>query len=70
MCEPTSCRKGLMVTAEQAAEVLGPISAETIKREFDKGNIPGKRVGSIRLIRRSWLDTVTGLSPEPEASTT
>ena len=47
-----------MVKASKAADKLG-VSAQTVKRALQRGEIPGLVIGSLYLVNATWLATVT-----------
>jgi excisionase family DNA binding protein len=56
-----------MVTVTEAAAVLG-VSANTLKRAGEEGEIPVERIRSVYLVPAAWLAKVTAWPREEVAS--
>lgn len=56
-----------MVTVSEAAAALG-VSANTLKRAGEAGDIPVLRIRSVYLLPAAWLATVTTWPPAGEVA--
>ena len=54
-----------MVKAASVAERFG-ISARTVKRAIERGDIPGVCIGSLYLVNAAWYAAVTSWPPAAE----
>lgn len=55
-----------MVKAATVATRFG-ISARTVKRAIERGDIPGVSIGSLYLVNAAWFSAVTSWPPAAEA---
>jgi excisionase family DNA binding protein len=58
-----------MVRASKVATSLG-ISARTVKRAIERGDIPGLSIGSLYLVNAAWFASVTSWPPSAQEVTT